>query len=83
MKVLVFAAAAAAALMLASTAFASSLTCAHGNGCNAATLGSGTTPNSGGTLPFTGFDLAGIAGVGLLLLASGLTLRRAGRRTNR
>jgi hypothetical protein len=83
MKVLVFAATVATALMLASTAFANSLTCAHGNACNAATLGSGTSPGSGGTLPFTGFDLAGIAGIGVLLLASGFTLHRVSRRTRR
>jgi hypothetical protein len=32
------------------------------------------------TLPFTGLDLAGVAGVAGLLLLSGLTLHRAGRR---
>lgn len=35
--------------------------------------------NTPGTLPFTGLDLALIAGGGLLLLLTGWTLRRVGR----
>jgi hypothetical protein len=83
MKIVVFLAAIAAALMLASTAFASALTCAHGNGCGAGTLGNGTSPASEETLPFTGLDLAGIAGVGVVLLGGGVLLHRASRRPSR
>ena len=69
----------AIALAFSSAAFASSLTCTHGATCNSGHLG-GSTPRSGGTLPFTGVGLAGIAGVAGLLLVSGVTLQRVGRR---
>jgi hypothetical protein len=78
-KILVLAAVVGVAFVFSSAALASGLTCAHGNDCNAANLGQ---PNSGshGTLPFTGIDLAGIAGVGALLVIGGYTLQRASRR---
>ena len=85
MKILLFAATVATALVLASTAFANARTCAHGKGCGPASQGGGTSPaavSSDGALPFTGLDLAAIAGVGALLLASGFTLNRVGRRPN-
>lgn len=78
-RILVLAAVAAAALSFSSAAFASSLTCAHGSTCQSGTLG-GPKTDGAGTLPFTGLDLAGIAGVGGLLLVSGLALQRASRR---
>ena len=83
--ILVFAAVIVTALVLSSTAFADSLSCAHGSDCHSGNLGggtpSGTGPSStGGTLPFTGLDLAGVAGLGGVLLVSGVTLRRLGRR---
>lgn len=77
--ILVFVAVVATALVLSSAAFANSVTCAHGSTCNAGNLG-GPTSRSGGTLPFTGLDLAGIAGVAGLLLVSGVTLQRVSRR---
>lgn len=77
--ILVLVAVVAAALVFSSAAFASALTCAHGSNCSSGDLG-GTKGNGSGTLPFTGVDLAGIAGAGGLLLVGGLTLQRAGRR---
>jgi hypothetical protein len=77
--ILVFVAVVAAALVLSSVAFADSLTCAHGNNCQSGSLGQSRTSGPG-TLPFTGLDLAGIAGVGAVLLVSGLTLQRVTRR---
>ncbi len=72
---------AASALVFASTAFANALTCSHGSAPCQGQLGAGkSNGSSGGTLPFTGFDLAGISAVGVVLLAGGLTLRRLGRR---
>ena len=44
-----------------------------------APTGQGTT-SSGGTLPFTGLDLAFIAGGGLLLVGMGVSLRRLTRK---
>ena len=77
------------ALIVCSTAFANSLTCGHGPSCGP---GSGGTkggvfvsqpighPGGGsGTLPFTGLNLATVAVIAALLLASGLTLRWATR----
>jgi hypothetical protein len=82
--ILVFAAVIATALVLSSTAFANSLTCSHGPNCHSGNLGGGTPstggPSSGGTLPFTGLDLAGVTGLGGLLLVSGVTLHRLGKR---
>ena len=79
--ILVFAAVIASALVLSSAAFANSITCAHGNNCSSGDLGGGTPSNSGGgTLPFTGLDLAGFAGLAGVLLVSGVTLHRLGRR---
>lgn len=83
--ILVFAAVIVTALVLSSTAFANSLTCSHGPNCHSGNLGGGTPSNggpssAGGTLPFTGLDLAGVAGLGGLLLVSGVTLHRLGRR---
>lgn len=72
---------AVSALVFASAASANAISCAHGSTCPSGNLGGPTAPSSGsGTLPFTGLDLAGIAGVGGLLLVSGLTLRHASRR---
>ena len=79
-KILVLAVVTAACLTFSSAAFADSLTCAHGSTtCNDSKPGGPKTAGHG-TLPFTGVDLAGIAGVGGLLLVSGLTLQRASRR---
>jgi hypothetical protein len=78
-RILVLAAIVAVALVFSSGAFASSRTCAHGANCGSGTLG-GPSGNGNGTLPFTGLNLAGIAGAGGLLLVSGLTLQRASRR---
>lgn len=78
-RILVLAVVVAVALVVSSGAFANGLTCAHGGTCEPGTLGT-TTPPSSGTLPFTGLDLAGIAGAGAALLASGLTLYRVSRR---
>jgi hypothetical protein len=77
-RILVLAAVVATALVLASAASADALGCAHGNNCQASSGGGGTSPS--GTLPFTGIDLAAIAGVGGLLLVGGLTLHRVSRR---
>jgi hypothetical protein len=77
-RLLVFLAIAISALVFSSAAFAKSITCAHGSTCNAGNLGGPSTGSK--TLPFTGLDLAAIAGVAGLLLVSGLTLQRAGRR---
>lgn len=79
-RTLVLVAVLASALVLSSAASANGLTCAHGSSCSRVTLGGGTPTGGSGTLPFTGLDLAGIAAVGGLLLVSGLTLNRAGRR---
>ena len=38
--------------------------------------GGGGTPGASATLPFTGLDLGGLAGVGVVLIASGALLRR-------
>lgn len=78
-KILVLAAVATAALVFSSAAFGDAVKCAHGSQCGSGTF---TPPGntSSGTLPFTGFDLAGIAAVGGVLLVTGLTLQRASRR---
>jgi len=77
---MLFLAVAVAALVFSSGALANSTTCAHGSTtCNAGNLG-GPTSRSGGNLPFTGLDLAGVAGVAGLLLVSGMALQRVSRR---
>jgi hypothetical protein len=83
--ILVLAATVVAAIVFASTASASSLTCAHGASCQPGNQGGGPTasgnvPSSSGTLPFTGLDLAGVAAVAASLLIGGVTLQRASRR---
>ena len=35
----------------------------------------GTAANGGATLPFTGLDLGGVAGTGIVLIAAGIVLR--------
>jgi hypothetical protein len=81
---LVLTAALAIALVISSSALANSANCGHSaTSCSAGQQGgpAGNSTSKGqGTLPFTGFDLAGISGIGLVLLASGLTLQRVGRR---
>jgi hypothetical protein len=77
---IVFIAVAATVLVFSSAAYANSVTCAHGGNCSSGNLGGGTPTSSGGTLPFTGTNLAAIAGVAGLLLVSGMTLQRVGRR---
>ena len=77
---MVLAAVIASVLVLSSTASANAITCAHGANCGSGKLGGGPPSNSGGTLPFTGVDLAGAAGLAGLLLVSGVTLHRLGRR---
>jgi hypothetical protein len=81
-KILVLVAVLTAALVFSSGAFADSLHCAHGSMCGVGLppdAPGGSTSSGGGTLPFTGLDLAGIAVVGGLLLVTGLTLQRASR----
>jgi hypothetical protein len=83
--ILVSAAVIVTALVLSTTASANSLSCAHGSDCHPGNLGGGTPSASGpsstgGTLPFTGLDLAGAAGLGGVLLVSGVALRRLGQR---
>lgn len=89
-RILAFVGTAIAALVASSAAFASSSTCGHSAGCGPGGPGQFTPPGSGtpalgtptsgsGTLPFTGFNLATIAVIALLLLASGLVLRRVTR----
>jgi hypothetical protein len=79
---LVLLAALVCALVVSSSAFANSLTCTHGSGpCSTGVGGGGRPSNHGGTLPFTGLSLGGVATVGGLLLVSGLALmQRASRR---
>jgi len=80
-RILVLAAIVAVTLVFSSGALASSRTCAHGANCGSGNLGGPTgNGNGNGTLPFTGLNLAGIAGAGGLLLVGGLTLQRASRR---
>ena len=78
-RVLILMAVIGAALVLSSGAFADGLTCAHSSTCQSQSPG-GTGNSGGGTLPFTGVDLAAIAAVGGILLVGGLTLQRAARR---
>lgn len=57
---------------------------AHLSTCSSGNLGgptsNGTPTSSGRTLPFTGVHLTGITGVAGLLVLSGMTFQRAGRR---
>jgi hypothetical protein len=78
-RILVLAVVTAVSLTFSAAAFANSLGCAHGNNCQSGKLGSPHTSGTG-TLPFTGLNLAVIAGVGGVLLVSGLTLQRASHR---
>ena len=81
---MVLTAAMAVALIISSAAFANSVSCGHSaTSCSTAQQGGpngSSTPNGHGTLPFTGVDLAGISGIGVVLLGSGLALQRVGRR---
>lgn len=83
----------AAALMTCSTALANALSSGHsstpqkpgqftppGAGTHA---GLGAQTNGAGTLPFTGLNLALIAGIAVLLLASGLVLHRMTRHSSK
>jgi hypothetical protein len=79
-RILALAAVMTVALVFASAAFADSLHCAHGSSCGAGSLEPPSSTGGGGTLPFTGVDLAGIAVIGGLLLVTGLTVSRANRR---
>lgn len=84
-RILVVVAVVAAALALAAAALAgSSVVTGHNSAPPAAgTLGQAAAPSgkvTSGTLPFTGLDLAGIAGAGVLLVGAGLILRRTARR---
>lgn len=79
--IMVLAAVIASVLVLSSTASANAITCAHSaTNCSPGSPDGGIQSNSGGTLPFTGADLAGAAGLAGLLLVSGVTLHRLGRR---
>jgi hypothetical protein len=40
------------------------------------TAHAGTGANGGATVPFTGLDLGGVAGTGIVLIAAGIVLRR-------
>jgi hypothetical protein len=51
-------------------------TTGSGGGAQVAAAGTGPTANSSGTLPFTGMDLAVVAGIALLMIAVGFALRR-------
>jgi hypothetical protein len=79
-RILVLAAIVIVALAFSSVAFANSVKCAHGSQCGSGTFQPPGNTGSGGTLPFTGVDLAGIAAVGGVLLVSGLMLQRTSRR---
>ena len=77
---LVLSAALVCALVVSSSAFANSLTCTHGSSPCGTGVG-GVPSNRGGTLPFTGLSLGGVATVGGLLLVSGVAfMQRASRR---
>jgi hypothetical protein len=81
-KILVLVVLTVVGLTFSSVALANSLTCAHGSTTchNSKPAGPKSAKAGHGTLPFTGMDLAGVAGVGGLLLLSGLTLQRVSRR---
>ncbi|MFL5960998.1 MAG: hypothetical protein ACJ75G_12130 [Gaiellaceae bacterium] len=75
--------------MICSTALANALTNGHGAAKQPGQLGQFTPPGAGhvsgagagaGTLPFTGLNLAIVAAIAVLLLASGLVLHRLTRR---
>ena len=48
-------------------------------GSGTAGSGTGTASESGGSLPFTGLDVALLAGAGLLLAGAGFAMRRVTR----
>jgi hypothetical protein len=79
----------AGGLTVCSTALANSLTSGHSSPGqvpgqftppSAGTHLGGTQPNGSGTLPFTGFNLATVAAVALLLVVSGIVLHRLTQR---
>ena len=79
----------AGALVTCSAAFANALTNGHGSNKQPGSLGQFTPPTTGhaggvsggtGTLPFTGLNLAIVAAIAVLLLATGLVLHRMTRR---
>ena len=81
-----------AALVVCSGAFASAMSCGHSATCGpgqnsqfkpptaGAHAGLGAHTSGAGTLPFTGLNLALVAAVAVLLLASGLVLHRMTKR---
>lgn len=86
-RILAFLTATAVALVVTSTALAGSLGCGHGATCGPGGGGgggvagqSGVHTSGTGTLPFTGLNLAVVAGLGLLLIVSGVLLHRTTRR---
>lgn len=88
-RIVAFLVAVAAALLACSAAFADALGCAHGSTCQKGQVGAFTPPGThtggtagtgGGTLPFTGLNLATVAAIALLLVASGFVLHRVTRR---
>jgi hypothetical protein len=74
---------AASALVISSTAFAAnSLNCGHGDCDGGQFVSQRTGGHPGGTLPYSGLNLAMVALIAMLLIASGFALHRAsGRRT--
>ena len=73
------------ALLLPSSAFASSSTCQSYNpqlcsvASNNASQTTSTSPTSASTLPFTGLDVVLLAAGGGMLLGAGLVVRRLSR----
>jgi hypothetical protein len=87
-RILAFLTSVAVMLVFTSTALADSLGCGHGSTCQQGQAGNGGLPagtngvhtGGTGTLPFSGLNLALIAGVAVLLLVSGVLLHRTTRR---
>jgi hypothetical protein len=86
-RILAFLTSVVAMLVFTSTALANSLGCGHGSTCQPGQNAQGGLPGQTGvhtggpgTLPFTGLNLALVAGVALLLLVSGVLLHRTTRR---